>query len=65
MRFRKDVKSGDVVVKNKGGWMVPLVVSSQPIGEVSCVYRDGEAIPFGIIHSITGSNSVVCEVKLF
>jgi len=64
MRFRRDVKPGDVVIKNKGGWMVPLVIAEPPIGEIVSVYRDNKATAFGIIHSIGEGNSVVCEVRL-
>ena len=59
MRFRKDVNPGDLVTKNRGGLIVPLIVASEPIGEVVSVYKDGEAIPFGVIHSI-GEDHIYC-----
>ena len=65
MRFRKDVKEGDLVVKNRGGWYVPLAVSSQPIGEVVSVYEDGKRLPFGIVQSCKGEETTDCEVRLY
>ena len=64
MRFRKDVKDGDLVIKNRGGWYVPLVVSSQPVGEVVSVYESGNRIPFGIVHHHEKGLETICEVKL-
>ena len=39
MRFRKDVKDGMIVYKNRGGWIVPL---SRPIGKAIAVYVDSQ-----------------------
>lgn len=49
MRFRKDVKPGDLVIKNRGGWIVPITVAQNPIGEIVSVCMDGKAIAFGIM----------------
>lgn len=51
MRIRKDVKEGMLVVENYRGWMVPLTIASEVIGEVVSIYKDGKIIPYGILHS--------------
>ena len=63
MRFRKDVRSGDLVIKNKGGWMVPITIASEPIGKVTHVYGDGEVIPFGIVNSQASKDLITRELS--
>jgi len=64
MRFRKDVRDGMAVIKNRGGWIVPLTVASEPIGKITSVYKDGEITPFGIVHSSAGEDLTECKVEL-
>ena len=52
MRLRKDIQDGDLVIKNKGGWIVPVEVSARPVGEVISVYKDGTVEPFGIVYCV-------------
>jgi len=65
MRIRRDVKQGDLVIKNRGGWIVPITVSTSPIGEVVSVHQDGKLIPFGIMHSKDIDGKPLATVELW